>query len=90
MPPGARIGHMHVRPMATPGTPPIPHVGGPVRSGYPTVSMGFVPAARVTDTAVCAGQPDSIAKGLSSHLSTRPERRRVAAPSPERAPSPWA
>jgi len=30
MPPAARIGDMHTCPMVTPGTPPVPHVGGPL------------------------------------------------------------
>ena len=63
MPPAARIGDMHVCPMATPGTPPIPHVGGPVSIGCPTVMIGFMPAARVADMCVCVGPPDSIAMG---------------------------
>jgi uncharacterized Zn-binding protein involved in type VI secretion len=63
MPPAARISDMHVCPMATPGTPPIPHVGGPVMTGLPTVLIGGVPAARVTDTAICVGPPDAVAKG---------------------------
>jgi uncharacterized Zn-binding protein involved in type VI secretion len=49
--------------MVTPGTPPIPHVGGPIIMGYPTVMIGFMPAARVSDTAVCVGPPDVIVKG---------------------------
>ena len=63
MPPAARIGDMHVCPMATPGTPPIPHVGGPVSVGFPTVIIGMMPAARVGDMAVCVGPPDMIALG---------------------------
>jgi uncharacterized Zn-binding protein involved in type VI secretion len=55
---------MHTCPMATPGTPPIPHVGGPILPpGCPTVLIGGMPAARQTDMAVCVGPPDSIAKG---------------------------
>jgi uncharacterized Zn-binding protein involved in type VI secretion len=49
--------------MVTPGTPPIPHVGGPVSVGCPTVLIGMMPAARVGDMAVCVGPPDTIAKG---------------------------
>jgi uncharacterized Zn-binding protein involved in type VI secretion len=50
--------------MATPGTPPIPHVGGPILPpGAPTVLIGFLPAARVSDMALCVGPPDSIAMG---------------------------
>lgn len=59
----ARIGDMHVCPMATPGVPPIPHVGGPVMQGCPTVMTGFMPQARVGDMCVCVGPPDVIVKG---------------------------
>jgi uncharacterized Zn-binding protein involved in type VI secretion len=55
---------MHTCPMATPGTPPVPHVGGPVLpAGCPTVLIGGLPAARVTDMCTCVGPPDAIAKG---------------------------
>ena len=63
MPPAARIMDMHVCPMATPGTPPVPHVGGPIVKGAPTVMIGFMPAARVADTLVCVGPPDMVAMG---------------------------
>ena len=63
MPPAARISDMHVCPMVTPGTPPIPHVGGPISIGCPTVMIGFMPAARVGDMCVCVGPPDTIAIG---------------------------
>ena len=66
MPPAARISDMHVCPMATPATPPVPHVGGPVIMGSPTVLIGFMPAARVTDTCTCVGPPDVIAMGSMS------------------------
>lgn len=62
--PAARVGDMHVCPMVTPGTPPIPHVGGPILPpGSPTVFIGGMPAARMGDMAVCTGPPDSIIKG---------------------------
>ena len=64
MPPAARLGDMHVCPMVTPGTPPVPHVGGPiVAPGAPTVLIGGIPAAKVGDMCVCVGPPDSIVKG---------------------------
>ena len=63
MPPAARISDMHVCPMVTPGTPPVPHVGGPITVGCPTVMIGFMPAARVGDMATCVGPPDAIAMG---------------------------
>ncbi|CAM0999464.1 PAAR repeat-containing protein [Rhodanobacter sp. Root179] len=61
MPPAARLTDMHVCPMFT---GPVPHVGGPISGpGAPTVLIGGLPAARVTDMAVCAGPPDMIAMG---------------------------
>lgn len=61
MPPAARITDMHVCPKVEPG--PVPHVGGPVSSGETTVLIGFMPAARVGDSAVCIGPPDSVSQG---------------------------
>jgi uncharacterized Zn-binding protein involved in type VI secretion len=67
MPLAARVGDMHTCPMQTPGTPPIPHVGGPILPpGCPTVLIGGIPAARVGDMATCVGPPDSIAMGSST------------------------
>ena len=58
---------MHVCPMQTPGTPPIPHVGGLISGpGCPTVIIGGMPAAVVGDMAVCVGPPDSISKGSAT------------------------
>jgi len=68
MPPAARIGDMHVCPMVTPGLPPIPHVGGPIVMGCPTVLIGGMPAARVGDMATCVGPPDTIAMGSTTVL----------------------
>lgn len=61
--PAARMGDMHTCPMATPATPPIPHVGGPIATGCTTVLIGGQPAARVGDLATCVGPPDSIVQG---------------------------
>ncbi|NIJ51153.1 PAAR domain-containing protein [Dyadobacter arcticus] len=67
--PAARIGDMHVCPMVTPGTPPVPHVGGPVLPpGVPTVLVGGVPAACMGDMCVCVGPPDVIAMGSTTVL----------------------
>jgi uncharacterized Zn-binding protein involved in type VI secretion len=64
MPPAARVTDMHVCPMVT-GL--VPHVGGPIIPPCcPTVMIGFLPAARVSDMAVCAGGPDVIAMGSTS------------------------
>jgi uncharacterized Zn-binding protein involved in type VI secretion len=64
MPPAARLTDMHTCPLVT-GT--VPHVGGPIVSpGDPTVLIGFLPAARVTDQCVCVGPPDLIVKGSTT------------------------
>ena len=69
MPPAARLSDMHACPMVTPGVPPIPHVGGPISGPCaPTVLIGGLPAARLSDMAVCVGPPDTIAKGSASVL----------------------
>ncbi len=54
--PAARSTDMHVCPMFT-GV--VPHVGGPVSIGEPTVLIGNLPAARVGDMAICVGPPDT-------------------------------
>jgi uncharacterized Zn-binding protein involved in type VI secretion len=67
--PAARLTDMHACPMVTPGLPPIPHVGGPVVSpGCPTVLIGKLPAARLSDMCVCVGPPDVIVKGSATVL----------------------
>lgn len=63
----ARLGDMHLCPMVTPGTPPIPHVGGPILPPCcPTVIIEGMPAARIGDMALCVGPPDVIAMGSTS------------------------
>lgn len=64
MPPAARISDMHTCPAVNPG--PVPHVGGPVIVGDPTVIIGYMPAARVGDMCTCVGPPDSIAMGSAT------------------------
>lgn len=59
--PAARLTDPHVCPMVT---VLVPHVGGPILApGAPTVLIGSLPAARVSDTCVCVGPPDIIALG---------------------------
>ena len=66
MPPAARISDMHVCPMFT---GPVPHVGGPILPpGCPTVLIGGLPAARVSDMCVCVGPPDVIVLGSMTVL----------------------
>ncbi len=59
----ARSTDMHVCYMVTPSVPPIPHVGGTIMTGAPTVLTGSLPQARVSDTCLCVGPPDTIALG---------------------------
>jgi uncharacterized Zn-binding protein involved in type VI secretion len=62
--PAARVGDMHVCPMVTPAVVPIPHVGGPILPpGMPTVLIGGMPAATLTNMCVCVGPPDVIILG---------------------------
>jgi len=62
--PAARVGDMHTCPMVTPGTPPVPHVGGPITGpGIPTVLICGQPAAVLGDMCTCVGPPDTIALG---------------------------
>ena len=65
MPPASRITDSHTCPMVT-GV--VPHVGGPIITGAPTVSTCFMPQARVTDKAICVGPPDIIVKGSATVL----------------------
>ena len=63
------LGDMHVCPMVTPGTPPIPHVGGPVLPPcVPTVLAGKKPATPIGNTCVCVGPPDVTVKGSATVL----------------------
>ncbi len=58
---------MHTCPMVTPGTPPVPHVGGPILPpGAPTVLIGYLPAATATNMCTCVGPPDTITKGSAT------------------------
>jgi uncharacterized Zn-binding protein involved in type VI secretion len=66
MPPAARATDMHVCPMIT---VLVPHVGGPILPPCePTVLIGFLPAARVTDMLTCVGPPDIIIMGSPTVL----------------------
>ena len=66
MMPAARLTDLHLCPMFT-GL--VPHIGGPiVAPGWPTVLIGDLPAARVTDVLTCIGPPDMIAMGSPTVL----------------------
>lgn len=61
----ARLSDFHACPLINPG--PVPHVGGPIATGMPSVLIGGLPAARVGDVATCAAvPPNAIATGSVS------------------------
>ncbi len=67
--PAARVTDMHTCPMVTPGTPPVPHMGGPILpTCSPNVFTGGIPQARVTDKCLCVGPTDMIVKGSNTVL----------------------
>lgn len=73
MPPASRITDMQACKLATPIPPspiPIPHVGGPIITGMPTVITGSMPQARVTDICTCVVPvpPNMIVKGSMTVL----------------------
>lgn len=62
--PAARITDMHTCPLFN---GPIPHVGGPIIPACcPTVIIGAMPAARVTDLCTCVGPIDVIVQGSAT------------------------
>ena len=63
--PAARLTDMHTCPQFD---GPVPHVGGPIIMGCPTVLIGSLPAARVTDPVTCVGPPDTILMGSTTVL----------------------
>ena len=65
MRPAARLSDLHVCPLVT-GT--VPHVGGPIVSGLPTVLVGGLPAACLGDPAACVGPVDAVAGGSPTVL----------------------
>ena len=65
MPPASRIGDMHVCPLVT---VLVPHVGGPIVLGVPTVLTVGMPQSTVGNMCVCVGPPDVIAMGSMSVL----------------------
>ena len=74
--PAARVTDMHTCPMVT-GV--VPHVGGPVSGPCaPTVLIGGLPAARVTDQCVCVGPPDVIVKGSATVITQKMPQARIA------------
>jgi uncharacterized Zn-binding protein involved in type VI secretion len=75
--PISRITDMHVCPMVTPGTPPVPHVGGPIIGpGVPVVLSGGLPVSVTGDMCVCVGPPDSVVVGSPTvHTGGRPTTR---------------
>lgn len=65
--PAARLGDLAVCPLVTPGTPPVPHVGGPIiHPVIATVLIAGMPAATVGSLIAEIGPPATIAVGSST------------------------
>ena len=81
MNPAARISDTHTCPMSD---GPKPHVGGPILAPCaPSVLVGGLPQARVSDMATCVGPPDIIAIGAVSVLvQGLPDARQPESPAP--------
>ena len=77
MPLAARITDLHECPMQTPGTPPVPHVGGPiVGPGVANVLIGGLPAAVLGDSCTCVGPPATIINGSTKvFINNKPAAR---------------
>ena len=68
--PASRLTDNHICPMITPGTPPIPHVGGPIigPGAVTVITLGLV-QSHITDTCVCVGPPDVVVQGSPTVLA---------------------
>ncbi len=66
--PAIRVGSdMHLCPMVTPGTPPVPHVGmNNIGPGVPTVLIGKMPASTMGDNFLCVGPPAPVVMGATT------------------------
>jgi uncharacterized Zn-binding protein involved in type VI secretion len=63
--PAARVNDMVVCPAIT---VLVPHVGGPIAMGAPTVMIGGMMAARMGDLTTCVGPPGVVAAGSPTVL----------------------
>lgn len=63
--PAWRVTDFHSCPLAT---GPVPHVGGAVTMGSTSVLINGIPAARMGDTIVESGPPNTIVTGSQSVL----------------------
>lgn len=63
--PAARVTDLHVCPAVT---VLVPHVGGPIVTGAPTILINFLPAARVMSLCVCVGPPSMVTKGAQKTI----------------------
>ena len=74
MPPAARATDPVICPAVT---ALVPHVGGPIAAGAPTVLIGGMPAARVGDVVTCVGPPGVVAKGSATVMIAGPPAARM-------------
>ena len=73
--PASRMTDQHVCPMVT---VLVPHVGGPIVGPCaPTVLIGGLPAARITDMLICVGPPDVIVMASTTVLTMKLPQARI-------------
>ena len=84
--PAARSTDMHVCPAWN--APVSPHTGGPIAAGCPTVLIGNMPAARLSDATTCAGPPGTVTSGSPVVLIGGPAPPPPPPPPPEPEPEP--
>ena len=75
--PAARLTSMHVCPAFT---GPVPHVGGIIAMGEPTVLVSFLPAARLGDPTICVGPPGTVMMGSPTVLIGKKPAARMGDP----------
>ena len=59
-------GDIHICPLVLSATPPVPHIGGVTSPGSSTVMIEGLPAARVGDTILENGPPNTITSGCGT------------------------
>lgn len=62
MPPVSPVGSNHTCPAVT---ALVPHVGGPITTGFPGLLIGGIPSGIVGSTATCIGPADTVTTGAA-------------------------
>lgn len=59
---------------------PVPHDGGPITMGEPTVLIGKMPAARMGDPCTCVGPPGTVLGGSATVMIGKKPAARLTDP----------